>query len=206
MGTEETAALLAGFGLFIIVFAILGYVLTSIFMMQLFKKAKVAAWKAWVPVVNVWAFLEIGGQKGWWSVVGVIGAFVGSIMMTIGGAGAAITTDTATINSTTSPVTSYNLTEEGLSIETTTTSTPTAQTAVFSGAALFGYLIMALAATLLYIFQCIAAYNIGLKLGWGGGMVVLYIFLSIIWLGVAGLGKAVYDDRKGQPSLANKVA
>ena len=48
---------------------ILAYVIGAIFMGMMFKKAGVPAWKAWVPVYNSWTFLELGGQKGWLSLL-----------------------------------------------------------------------------------------------------------------------------------------
>ena len=40
------------------------YVVVSFFYMKIFAKAGVPAWKAWVPVVNIWKFFELGGYKG----------------------------------------------------------------------------------------------------------------------------------------------
>lgn len=42
-----------------------GYLITSWFLMRIFKKANVAAWKAWIPFYNEWIFLQMGGQPGW---------------------------------------------------------------------------------------------------------------------------------------------
>lgn len=42
------------------------YVLMAVFYMKLFAKANVPAWKAWVPFVNTWKFLELGGYSGAW--------------------------------------------------------------------------------------------------------------------------------------------
>jgi hypothetical protein len=30
------------------------------------------SWPAWVPIFNVWRLLQLGGQKGWWVLVGII--------------------------------------------------------------------------------------------------------------------------------------
>ena len=56
----------------------------------------------------------------------------------------------------------------------------------------------------MYVFMCIAAYNIGLKLKKESAYVVLYVFMSIIWLGICGLDKSKWDDSKGKKSLAEK--
>jgi hypothetical protein len=67
---EEAAA--AAFGVFmvisLIVFAIITYVVVSLSLMKIFKKAGVKPWIAWVPFYNQWKMLEIGGQKGFWVV------------------------------------------------------------------------------------------------------------------------------------------
>jgi hypothetical protein len=43
-------------------------------MMQMFKKFGVESWKAWVPFVNSWTFLELGDQRGWWQFVPIAGS------------------------------------------------------------------------------------------------------------------------------------
>ena len=48
------------------------YVVSSIFLSRIFKKAGVEGWKAWVPVYNSWTLLEMGGQKGFWAVLAFI--------------------------------------------------------------------------------------------------------------------------------------
>jgi uncharacterized membrane protein YoaK (UPF0700 family) len=53
-------------GLFI---GVIFYVYFSICLMKIFKKAGVKPGIAWVPFYNTWKFLEIGGQKGYWSVL-----------------------------------------------------------------------------------------------------------------------------------------
>lgn len=55
-------------GLVTIVF----YIIISFFMGMMFKKAGIPAWKAWVPILNSWTFLEMGGQKGWLSLLSFI--------------------------------------------------------------------------------------------------------------------------------------
>lgn len=71
---------------------IVSYVVGAIFMGMMFKKAGVPAWKAWVPLYNVWTFLELGGQKGWISlllllswipILGFIPAIVATVFMCI---------------------------------------------------------------------------------------------------------------------------
>ena len=54
------------------------------------------------------------------------------------------------------------------------------------------------------VFMIISAYNIGLKLHKESSWVVLYIFVSIVWLGICGLDKSKWDASKGKKSIAKK--
>ncbi len=49
--------------------AIIGYIVNSIFLAKIFKKAGVEGWKAWVPLYNLWVLLELGDQPGWISLL-----------------------------------------------------------------------------------------------------------------------------------------
>lgn len=40
------------------------YVLTALAFSRLFKKVGIEGWIAWVPVYNIWKWLELGGQSG----------------------------------------------------------------------------------------------------------------------------------------------
>ena len=72
---EETATVLA-IAAFIIfatlVLSVIMYVLTSLCLMSIFKRAGVKPWIAWVPFYNQWKMLEIGGQQGFWVVLSII--------------------------------------------------------------------------------------------------------------------------------------
>jgi len=66
----------AAFGLFFalyfgILFVVLvgNYVLTAVSLMQFFKKVGVQPGIAWVPIYQYWKWLEVGGQKGWLSLL-----------------------------------------------------------------------------------------------------------------------------------------
>jgi hypothetical protein len=48
------------------------YIVTSLCLMRIFKKAGVESWIAWVPFYNNWKLLEIGGQQGFWAVLAII--------------------------------------------------------------------------------------------------------------------------------------
>ncbi len=48
------------------------YVVTAIAFMSFFRKVGVKPWIAWVPFYNNWVRLEIGGQRGWFSLFSLI--------------------------------------------------------------------------------------------------------------------------------------
>jgi hypothetical protein len=148
--------------------------------MKLFKKANVAAWKAWVPFVNIWTFLQLGGQKGAWT-FGLIGAIAAYLIMFILIPVMAIVGNAAPSSSSGGIV---------------------ATMVIVSGLL---YLVGFAGIILTTVFECIAAHNIGKKLGFDPAYVVLYIFVGIVWLGIAGLGKAKFDDKQGKPNLAPTV-
>ena len=60
---------LIGMFFFIALIALASYIVSALCLMSIFKKAGQDAWPAWVPVYNTWKTLEIGGQKGFWSVL-----------------------------------------------------------------------------------------------------------------------------------------
>ena len=65
----------AGAGILIFIFltaSIIGYVLASLFLGRIFKKAGIASWVAWVPFYNSWKLLEIGGQQGFWAILAIL--------------------------------------------------------------------------------------------------------------------------------------
>jgi hypothetical protein len=87
----DPAALAAVFIVFGVV-GIIAYVVNAVFLGMIFKKAGVESWKAWVPVYNVWVMLELGGQKGWLSlllllswipVLGFVAAVVSAVFTAI---------------------------------------------------------------------------------------------------------------------------
>lgn len=137
--SASSGALAVGVGvlIFSFVFGIAIYVLMSIFMGKLFRKAGVPFWKAWVPIYNSIKFFQIGGQNPLYILFALI-PFAGGIV--------------------------------------------------------------------LLVFMCIAAYNIGKKLGKSDAWVVLYIFLSPVWTGICGLDKSVWNESLGKASLAPETA
>lgn len=53
-----------------------------------------------------------------------------------------------------------------------------------------------------YVFQAIAAYNIGLKLNKSGAFVLIYVFFSALWYLILGFDDSKWDDSLGKASLA----
>ena len=91
-GTDDYA--IAGMSIvfllvFVLVVAIIGYVISSLLYMLIFKKAGIDTKKAWIPFYNKWIFFELGGQEGWKSLltfvpyVGLIISFVFEVLAVI---------------------------------------------------------------------------------------------------------------------------
>ncbi|WP_157432147.1 DUF5684 domain-containing protein [Agromyces italicus] len=57
---------------FLMLCAALAYVLNGIFLSKIFVKTGAEGWPAWVPIYNTWRLLEIGGQAGWLSLLGLV--------------------------------------------------------------------------------------------------------------------------------------
>ncbi len=77
-----------GLGLLSFFVGVLVYVYHALTLMFIFRKAGLKAWPAWVPLFNVWRLLELGGQRGWWVLVGlipVIGTIVYLVFLIIAG-------------------------------------------------------------------------------------------------------------------------
>jgi hypothetical protein len=72
MSNEAAAGIAAGTVLFALLFTVIIYVVMALALSQIFKKAGVEGWKAWVPFYNNWVMLELGGQKGYWAVLALI--------------------------------------------------------------------------------------------------------------------------------------
>lgn len=74
--TPAEQAAVAGAILFFVIFmlfaVVITYVISSLLLSRIFKKAGVESWKAWVPVYNNWTLLEMGEQKGYWAVLALI--------------------------------------------------------------------------------------------------------------------------------------
>jgi uncharacterized protein DUF5684 len=71
---DSTAYVVAmvGFFIFALIAVTITYVVTSLLLSRIFKKAGIEGWKAWVPIYNNWVLLELGEQKGYWAVLAII--------------------------------------------------------------------------------------------------------------------------------------
>lgn len=54
-----------------LILILIGYVITSFLLGKIFTKAHIPAWKGWVPVYNTWIIMQLGGQQGFWAIVGL---------------------------------------------------------------------------------------------------------------------------------------
>jgi hypothetical protein len=55
---------------FILFLAVIGYVISSFFLMKIFEKAGVQGkWRAWVPVYNTLIFVKLGDLNPWWLLI-----------------------------------------------------------------------------------------------------------------------------------------
>lgn len=59
-------------GGFIVGIVVISYLINALLMSFIFKKAGIEQWRAWVPVYNTWVFLELGGQKGYYSLFALV--------------------------------------------------------------------------------------------------------------------------------------
>lgn len=66
------AALILISMLFSIVIGLGLYIVFALCLMNIFRKAGVKPWIAWVPFYNNWKLLEIGGQQGFWAVLAIV--------------------------------------------------------------------------------------------------------------------------------------
>ena len=74
MYSSDAAAASAAMALVVVlaisfIAAVAGYVIRSLALAKIFKKARRDEWRAWVPVYNQWVLLQLGGQAGWWSLL-----------------------------------------------------------------------------------------------------------------------------------------
>lgn len=69
MSNVATDGVILGIIIFVIAMMIVAYAIVSYLLSRIFKKAGIAGWKAWIPVYSTWITLELGGQRGWISLL-----------------------------------------------------------------------------------------------------------------------------------------
>ena len=75
MSGSDAAAVATVAGFFVLFGIFVGliiYAIHAFLLGKIFKKAGVAGWIAWVPFYNNWKLLELGDQKGFWSVLAIV--------------------------------------------------------------------------------------------------------------------------------------
>ncbi|TPW73761.1 DUF5684 domain-containing protein [Schumannella sp. 10F1B-5-1] len=86
---EFWQAFIAGFaivyGLMLLIIVAL-WIVTAIAMMGFFRKVGVEPWKAWIPILNQWTFLEVGGHSGALALLSLVpfGSYVVLVFQAIG--------------------------------------------------------------------------------------------------------------------------
>lgn len=94
------AEVVAGIAAFIFIGIFVSYIINSILLMNLFKRAGINQGYAWIPIYNNWKFLEIGGVPGFYSIIWMLAfvtypllliPFVGFIFAPLTGVVAALT-------------------------------------------------------------------------------------------------------------------
>ena len=79
-------ALYAAFFLFYVVILAAYYVLMAFAYMSFFRKVGVEPWIGWVPIYNMWKWLQVGGQQGWFALLVLVpfGSYVYLVFNGIG--------------------------------------------------------------------------------------------------------------------------
>lgn len=72
LSDAQIAAIVGGILVFVLIIALISYVITAWLLGRIFKKAGVPQWIAWVPIYNGWKTLELGNQQGFWAVLAII--------------------------------------------------------------------------------------------------------------------------------------
>ncbi|MGV8968990.1 MAG: DUF5684 domain-containing protein [Microbacteriaceae bacterium] len=71
----QISMIVAIYGIIILgslVFALILYVLISLPLAEIFAKAGLPKWKAWVPYYSTYLWLQLGGQNGWWVLASLV--------------------------------------------------------------------------------------------------------------------------------------
>jgi len=69
LNTDSWIGFIAIFFAIFFIILLITYVINSIFLSKVFKKGGVPSYIAWIPVWNYWQLFELGGQKGYLSLL-----------------------------------------------------------------------------------------------------------------------------------------
>lgn len=78
-GSELDPELVGSILVALLVMSLFSYVLVAFLLSRIFKKANLPMWQAWIPVLNTWRLLELGGQTGYISLLAVLSAIVSPV-------------------------------------------------------------------------------------------------------------------------------
>ena len=78
----DPASATAGFWAILTSSLVVSYIINAWLLGRIFKKAGVGRWKAWIPLVNEFAFLKIGGRSGGNIFFGIAGYILALISFT----------------------------------------------------------------------------------------------------------------------------
>lgn len=81
---ESAIGAIVIFFLILLILLIALYIINSIFLSKIFKKAGVPGYIAWIPFWNNWQLFEIGGQQGYLSLLSLAGGLITSVGTPIG--------------------------------------------------------------------------------------------------------------------------
>ncbi|WP_307216539.1 DUF5684 domain-containing protein [Microbacterium sp. SORGH_AS_0888] len=70
--SEPNVGAAIGAGLFALLIPLALYVWVALALGAVFRKTGEPSWKAWVPILNSWTLLELGGQAGWWALLALL--------------------------------------------------------------------------------------------------------------------------------------
>jgi hypothetical protein len=86
LGGAAAAAVIVGLVVLYFVFFAIVYVAVSLPLAYLFKRTGVEPWKAWVPFLSTYTWLQLGGQNGLWVLATLIpgGSLITSVFLYVG--------------------------------------------------------------------------------------------------------------------------
>jgi hypothetical protein len=163
------------------------YYVIAPFYVLLFKKANTPTWKAWVPFVREWKFLELGGIAGWISLVVPLAIALVWVLFLV-----CLSVVWTTF---------YQAAAESLS----SVAWLPLNSIIDNPQSYLGFIpaivpVYFFISVLSVLPNYIAANNIGLKLNKNGLWTLLYILLPPIWLAIVAFDHSTWNDMLGTPA------